>query len=120
MVLVVNDIDLSTLVKDEGETIEYQKVHGNHEGVVLSGSTIEEILAIKVFLEYECEYLTWEQLKSLATLFSEDLVVVQYYDPKHGGTRTVAMKPSIAAAKKVLELDGISYYGGVMLSLLED
>lgn len=119
MTLTINGKDLSSYVKDEGETIEYVKIHGDHEGTVLSGSTIEEILAIKVTLEYECEYLTWEQLKELADLASEDTVQVTYYDPKESGDRTVTMKPSLSAAKKVLETSSGRYYGEVSITLEE-
>lgn len=118
--LSINGKDLSSYIKDEGETIEYVKIHGDHEGVVLSGSTIEEILAIKVQLSYPCEYLTWDQLKELAVLVSNDIVQVTYYDPKESGERTVNMKPSMSAATKVLEQDGIRYYGGATIDLEED
>lgn len=120
LTLVIDGKDISQLVKDEGESIYYRKIHGNHEGTVLSGREVEEILAVKVDLIYLCEDLTWEQLKDLAVLFSKDIVSCTYYDPKIGANSTKKMKCEMSPAKKVLETSHGTYWGNVTLELYED
>lgn len=120
MKLILDDVDISLYVKDEGERVEYKKIHGNHEGIVLSGKEIEEILSIKFNAEYECEYLTWEQIKVIVGICSKDKVTCTCYDPREGVEKTIIVKPSMSSATKELEINGNTYWGGITITINED
>ena len=118
--LVVDGTDLSAYIKDEGDYIEYEKVKGKHGGIVLSGQEIEETLAIKVILEYECEILTLDQFKRLTDIFKKEVVSVTYFEPNLKSQRTASMKPQTLSGKKALETDGEYYYDEVVIGFRED
>lgn len=118
--LIVNGEDLSEYVKDEGESIEYEKIKGKHGGIVLSGTEVEETLAIKVSILYPCEVLTLAQFNKLASIFAEEVVSVTYFEPKILGQRTVNMKPQTLSGTKVLETGSEVFYDDVEIGFKEE
>ena len=119
MSLVLDGIDVTEMVKDEGEDIWYEKIHGKNEGYVLSGDYIEDILSSKARCNYPCEYLTEEQVKTLTTLCDKNTVQAEFFDTKARVLRSATMFPNLTAATKVLEIDNARYYGGMTIELEE-
>lgn len=119
MLLILDEVDVSEMLLDEGEEIWHEKIHGKNEGYVLSGDYIEEILAVKARCTYPCEYLTWAQLKTLSELCSKATTQATYFDTKLGELRQATMFPELTTATKVLEVDGERYYGGITIKLEE-
>lgn len=120
MVAVADGKDISQYIQDEGEEVTFRKVLGKNSATALSGREIEDVLAIKVDLTYYCEYLTQDEVSELSNIFTKKLIDFTFFDPRTKAPNTLRFRPSMSTFNKVLENDGVTYWGEVELYLEEE
>lgn len=100
--------------------LRYQPVLGNNAGFMLDGSYTEDEIEQKAVITLTCMPLDENQAAALLKeLLSTVYPVVEYYDVKTGGYRSVQMRRKIPDLSYWGDLVGGDYWGGAQITLTE-
>ena len=95
--VTIDETDISGLIAFRGLSWSCRYVTGSNGGVTLAGYTQMDILAVKVDLDVECRAMRVDELQTLLTAITPNIVHVTYNDPLLG-TVTKEMHASAQAA----------------------
>lgn len=117
----INGTDYTDYFPPEGYKVQYTKVTGQNEGLMLDGSYTEDILAIKAVVSSPLMPLTEaQQSKLLQDLLSEDYATVYYFDPRRNAYRSAVMQYEIEASKhRGTGADGKEYWTGMAVTFTD-
>lgn len=116
----VNGVDYTDVFTPEGYTVSYIKRRGSNAGVMLDGSYIDDVLAIKAVVTCYCMPTNETQLQNLLTAIANEYVTLTFYDPKAGTYRSMTCMPSEPSQKfRGTGADALEYWTGTVITFTE-
>ena len=120
MTLVINGIDYSPCIKDNGYFVGYEKREGPNGGMSLNGTIITDVIARKAVVSCELIAMTAEMLSTLLQALWNDCVTVTYFDTHLNGSRTAMFIPAISDQNFAFRRHGVNFFrDGIKLTLRE-
>ena len=88
--IIINGVDFTEYFTSAGFVCSYEKIEGQNSGVMKNGDMLQDILAIKARGKAACMPLTdAQQANLLTTIYDSQPVLLQYFDARLGGDRTI-------------------------------
>lgn len=86
----INGVDFTNYFTPSGFVCSYEKIEGQNSGVMKNGDMLQDILAIKARGQAKCMPLNEDQQANLlTTIYDSQPVLLQYFDARFGGDRTI-------------------------------
>lgn len=118
--IMLNGIDYTDLFTPTGYTVSYKKIKGKNARLMLDGSYVEDVLAIKAVVTCFCMPTNEKRLSELLIMLSETYLQVYFFDPKLNGYRTAEMMPSDPSQKfRGRGANALDYWTGTVVQLTE-
>ena len=117
----INGVDFTDYFPPCGYEVDYVKVTGNNEGLMLDGSYTEDVLAIKAVVHSQLMPLTEEQQSYfLQTMQADRYASVYYFDPKKNAYRTAVMQYETDTTRhRGTGTNGSEYWTGLAVTLTD-
>lgn len=104
----INGVDCTALFAPYGYTVSYKKIFGNNGGVMLDGSTVEDVLAIKAVITFPC--LPWTESNFntlLSSIYGSAYASIYYFDPRTNAYRTIdCIYSEISGTHRITNING--------------
>lgn len=118
--IAINGQDFTSLFTPTGYTVSYIKRRGSNAGPMLDGSYTDDVLAVKAVVTCTCMPTSDAQIQPLLTLIASTYVNVYFYDPRHGGYRTMSAMPSEPSQRfRGQGISGLAYWTGTVITFTE-
>lgn len=118
----INGKDFTDAFTPTGYTVSYIKRRGNrnNSGIMLDGSYVDDVLAIKAVVTYYCMPINETILQELLVEIAATYVQLEYYDPKEKTYRTITAMPSEPSQKYRGDgADALEYWTGTVIVFTE-
>lgn len=116
----INGVSFTDIFTPTGYTVSYQKRHGNNDGLMLDGSQIEDVRAVKAVVTCYCMPTDEAQLQQLLTVLANTYVTLNYFDPRTGAYRVITAIPSEPSQKyRGRGINSLEYWTGTVVTFTE-
>ena len=86
----INGIDCASFFPKHGQSVAYKKIHGNAGGLMLDGSTTEDVIAVKAEITFNFIPQAEERMTAfLGNLYAQPYAQVTYFDPLTGKEKEI-------------------------------
>lgn len=120
--IMINGVDHTDDFPPRGATVNYIKVKGQNEGLMLDGTYTEDILAIKAVWSSPVMPLPEDRLSALLRdIKSDTYVTFNYFDPDQNAYRSAIMRWEISGDNrhKGSGSDNNEYWSGMTVTFTE-
>lgn len=118
--IAINSVSFTDLFTPTGYIVSYQKRRGNNGGMMLDGSQVDDVLAVKAVVTCTCMPTDEKHLQQLLVVLANTYVTVSYYDPRTGNYRTMTAIPSEPSQKfRGTGANALEYWTGTVVTLTE-
>lgn len=101
-------------------TISYKPITGQNAGIMLSGKEYTDEIKINSVITLTCQPLTDHQTEHLLqSLYRDEYVNLEYYEPRLGDYRTISAKRSVSPCNFWGGLVGGDYWGRITVTFEE-
>ena len=116
----INGINFTDIFPETGQTVNYIKRRGNASGIMLDGSYVDDVLAVKAVWSSPCMPISEAQLQQLLTALRNAYVELYFFDPAILAYRTMVAMPGDLSQKYRGEgTDALDYWTGTIVTLTE-
>lgn len=116
----INGINFTDIFPETGQTVNYIKRRGNASGIMLDGSYVDDVLAVKAVWSSPCMPISETQLQQLLTALRNPYVELYFFDPAISAYRTMVAMPGDLSQKYRGEgTDALDYWTGTVVTLTE-
>lgn len=116
----INGINFTDIFPETGQTVNYIKRRGNASGIMLDGSYVDDVLAVKAVWSSPCMPISEAQLQQLLTTLRNAYVELYFFDPAILAYRTMVAMPGDLSQKYRGEgTDALDYWTGTIVTLTE-
>ena len=119
--IIINGVDFTKYFTSAGFVCSYEKIEGQNSGVMKNGDMLQDILAIKARGQAACMPLTdAQQANLLTTIYDSQPVLLQYFDARFGGDRTIeAYMETNETIYRGFGGTGVEFWTGLVVSFSE-
>lgn len=116
----INGVDVTSYFTADGAEIKYKKIQGGRGGVMLSGRTEEDILALKLVLTETALPLTTTQLSTVLSLLTAGNNNITYYEISTDSDETIdVIWEETGSRSRGKGADGYERWTGLKLTFTE-
>lgn len=120
--IMINGVDHTSDFPPRGESINYIKVQGQNEGLMLNGAYTEDILATKAVWSSPVMPLSEARLSALLWDIKQDTyATVYFFDANINAYRTAVMRWELSGQNqhKGTGSNGVEYWAGMTVTFTE-
>lgn len=119
--IFINGINFTSYFTPVGFVCSYEKIDGGNGGTMKNGDMVQDIIAVKARGQATCMPLTEQQQSTLLTaIHGTQPLLLQYYDAKAGGNRTVeAYMDTSETVFRGTGGTGVDYWTGLVVTFSE-